>query len=47
MVESPLSCDNAGLVMSEEHGQFVVYRLVRAHLVNTPNDFVSNVRPLR
>lgn len=38
--------ENAGLVVSEKRGQFVVYRLVREHLVNTLNGFVSSVCPV-
>lgn len=38
--------ENAGLVTSEKHGQFVHYSLVRENLVNTLNGFVQKVCPV-
>jgi DNA-binding transcriptional ArsR family regulator len=38
--------ENAGLVASEKHGQFVHYSLVRDNLVNTLNGFVQKVCPV-
>jgi ArsR family transcriptional regulator len=38
--------ENAGLVRSEKHGQFVRYRLVRENLANTLNGFIQNVCPV-
>jgi len=43
--------ENAGLIASERHGQFIHYRLVRESLVNTLNGYIQEVcpvsRPLR
>lgn len=38
--------ENAGLVRSEKHGQFVHYALVRESLTNTLNGFVQNLCPV-
>jgi ArsR family transcriptional regulator len=38
--------ENAGLVRSEKHGQFVHYSLVRDNLVNTLNGFVQHLCPI-
>lgn len=38
--------ENAGLVRSEKHGQYVHYALVRDSLVNTLNGFVQNLCPV-
>lgn len=38
--------ENAGLVRSERHGQFVRYALVREALANTLNGFVQKVCPV-
>jgi ArsR family transcriptional regulator, arsenate/arsenite/antimonite-responsive transcriptional repressor len=38
--------ENAGLVRSERHGQFIHYSLVRDNLVNTLNGYVQEVCPV-
>ena len=38
--------ENAGLIASERHGQFIHYRLVRDNLVNTLNGYVQEVCPV-
>jgi ArsR family transcriptional regulator, arsenate/arsenite/antimonite-responsive transcriptional repressor len=38
--------ENAGLVKSEKHGQFVTYSLERESLTNTLNGFVQEVCPV-
>ncbi|MES1200962.1 MAG: metalloregulator ArsR/SmtB family transcription factor [Pseudomonadota bacterium] len=37
---------NAGLIKGERRGQFIVYALVRANLVNALNGFVQEVCPI-
>ena len=37
---------NAGLVESEKHGQYVHYRLVQENLTNTLNSYVQEVCPV-
>jgi ArsR family transcriptional regulator len=38
--------ENAGLIASERHGQFIHYRLVQDNLVNTLNGYVQEVCPV-
>jgi ArsR family transcriptional regulator len=38
--------ENAGLIASERHGQFIHYRLVRDSLVNTLNGYIQEVCPV-
>ena len=38
--------ENAGLVRSERHGQFIHYSLVRDNLLNTLNGYVQEVCPV-
>ena len=38
--------ENAGLVTSRRHGQFIHYSLVRENLVNTLNGYVQEVCPV-
>jgi DNA-binding transcriptional ArsR family regulator len=38
--------ENAGLIRSQREGQFIRYSLVRDNLVNTLNDYVSEVCPV-
>jgi ArsR family transcriptional regulator, arsenate/arsenite/antimonite-responsive transcriptional repressor len=38
--------ENAGLVVSEKHGQFVRYSIVRDNLSNTLNGFLQRVCPV-
>lgn len=38
--------ENAGLIASERHGQFIHYRLVQDNLINTLNGYVQEVCPV-
>jgi ArsR family transcriptional regulator, arsenate/arsenite/antimonite-responsive transcriptional repressor len=38
--------ENAGLIVSERHGQFIQYSLVRDNLLNTLNGYIQEVCPL-
>jgi len=38
--------ENAGLIKSERHGQFIHYSLVRDSLVNTLNGYIQEVCPV-
>ena len=38
--------ENAGLIRGDKRGQFIHYSLVREHLVNTLNSFVSEICPV-
>jgi DNA-binding transcriptional ArsR family regulator len=38
--------ENAGLIASERHGQFIRYRLVRDNLLNTLNGYIQEVCPV-
>jgi ArsR family transcriptional regulator, arsenate/arsenite/antimonite-responsive transcriptional repressor len=38
--------ENAGLIASERHGQFIRYSLVRDSLVNTLNSYLQEVCPV-
>jgi ArsR family transcriptional regulator, arsenate/arsenite/antimonite-responsive transcriptional repressor len=38
--------ENAGLISSERHGQFIRYNLVRDNLVNTLNGYLQEVCPV-
>lgn len=38
--------ENAGLIASERHGQFIHYRLVRDSLLNTLNGYIQEVCPV-
>lgn len=38
--------ENAGLIASEKHGQFIHYSLVRDSLVNTLNGYLQEVCPV-
>lgn len=38
--------ENAGLVISERRGQFVIYALVQDNLINTLNSFAQEVCPV-
>jgi ArsR family transcriptional regulator len=38
--------ENAGLIKSERHGQFIHYSLVRDNLLNTLNGYIQEVCPV-
>jgi DNA-binding transcriptional ArsR family regulator len=38
--------ENAGLIASERHGQFIRYSLVRENLLNTLNGYMQEVCPV-